>query len=223
MFGKPKKQKDKAFQHAFFTVSIPSFLFTMFFALFNVILGLITKSGWYYAIAGHFFAFAFLRFMIVLYKWFVFKKTEVKEANLHITIGAMICLLIVTLSITISAMIKSGRPSALGTIPAITNALYSFIKIASAIRKLNKAYKKDNYLKRTIRSINLAETLVSFISLSVTLITTFGDGNLESPLFIASASVLCGLIVLLGIKMIVEGIRHRIMLKNRQIILSDSE
>lgn len=218
---KEKKQKDKASKNAFFTLSLPSFLLTVFFTLFNLILGLVSGSGWYYAIAGYFFVFAILRFAIVFYKWVIRGKTEDKELTLHIVIGALFFLLLAALTLTVYLIIQSGRPKVLGVFPAIVSALFSLIKVLGAIKKLNKAYKKTNHLKTTIRNINLAETLVSLITLSVTLITTFGDGNLESPVFLVIVSILGLLILILGIRMIVEGIRGKILLKKSRIVLPE--
>lgn len=218
-----KKVKDKARQHSMFTVSIPAFLLSVAIGFFNVIMGIATSSGWYFAIAGHFFAFAALRFIIVFYKFFVLHKTEEKEINLHIAIGVLLLVLTLSLSLTIFMIMKSGRPKVLGTIPAIISALHSTIKVAGALRKLKKAYKKDNYLKRTIRNINMAETIVSLIVLAATMITTFGDGKLESPTFLASAAVLCILILVLGIRMIGGGLSKKIALKKSRNYLPEQE
>lgn len=218
-----KKNKDKARQHSMFTVSIPAFLLSVGMGLFNVIMGIATLSGWYFAIAGHFFAFAALRFIIVFYKFFVPNKTEDKEVNLYVIIGILLILLTLSLSLTIFIIMKSGRPKVLGTIPAITSALHSTIKVWGAIRKLKKANKKNNYLKRTIRNINMAETIVSLIVLAATMITTFGDGKLESPLFLASAAVLCALILVLGVRMIGGGLSKKIALKKSRNYLPEQE
>lgn len=218
-----KKVKDKAKRNSLFTVSIPAFLLSVVMGLFNTALGIFTLSGWYFAIAFHFFAFAALRFIIVFYKFFVPHKTEEKETNLHIVIGSLLLVLTLSLSLSIFIIMKSGRPSVLGTIPAITSALHSTIKVVGSLRKLKKAYKKDNYLKRTIRDINMAETIVSLIILAATMITTFGDGDLKSPLFISSSVVLCLLIAVLGIFMIASGLSKKASLKKSRNILSEEE
>ncbi len=223
LFRKDKKPKDRANRNSLFTVSIPAFLLSVFMGLFNVVLGIATLSGWYFAIAGHFFAFAALRFIIVFYKFFVFHKTEEKELNLHIVIGALLLALTLSLTLTILLIMKSGRPKVLGAIPAIASSLHSAIKVWGAVRKLKKANKKNNYLKRTIRNINMAETLVSLIVLAATMITTFGDANLNSPVFISSTSVLCLLIVILGIRMIVGGLSQKIALKKSRNYLPEQE
>lgn len=110
-------------------------------------------------------------------------------------------------------MIAEGKPTKLNEVLAVIMTVHALHKLVISFLKASWASFRHDYCKRTIKFINLAETLVAMITTIVTLITTFGDGNLSSPLFLTSSALMVFIILVLGLRMIREGIREKSLIK----------
>lgn len=186
-----------------------SVIITIAFAIFNGVLGISYLSIWYGSIAIYYIALSFQRLFVFIYRKNLMNKNynedllKEKENNLYFINGIITITLIFALSFSIAQMVLSNKPVISGKIIAITIATYSFVKITMSIINLIKDTKLNDKIAMTIRNINFVDALVSILSLSVTLLTTFGkdkDWSLMITL-IGTGISLC--IVAIGVFMII--------------------
>lgn len=89
-------------------------------------------------------------------------------------------------------------------------ALYAFLKITMAIYNLVKSGKQYDVTVKAIRSIGLADAMVSVFSLQTALLSTFSEGQYD--IFnVITGGVVLGLTVTLGIYMIIKSRKTIIM------------
>ncbi|MGN0806503.1 MAG: hypothetical protein ACI4MC_05640, partial [Candidatus Coproplasma sp.] len=94
-------------------------------------------------------------------------------------------------------------------------AIYAFYKIIMAIYNVVKANKSDDAIVSALRSINLADALVSILALQTAMFKQFGgDFQFEGEMNAATGTIVCALTVALGIFMIVSSNKRLKVIKN---------
>ncbi len=192
-----------------------SVLFTFLFALLNAFLGIYYQSIWYGSIAIYFIVLACQRGFVFLYNKSIIKNKSLnvevvykKKTKLYLMNGIIIFILVIALQASVFQMLFSKKTIDAGKIVAIANAAYAFYKITMAIIHLVKARKLNDAMIQTVRNISFVDALVSMLSLTVTMLTTFdGDENFYRSMMVPISLCINFSIVIIGITMIVKGIK----------------
>lgn len=101
---------------------------------------------------------------------------------------------------------------------AITNAAYTFYKMTMAIYNLIKARKFNDPTVQALRNINFADACMALVSLTVILLSTFGEPDADSGLIILKALVgfaACAVIIAMAIRMVVVGHKQKKLTKGK--------
>lgn len=130
------------------------------------------------------------------------------------------------LAAAVTVMVAVGRPAPVSEVMAIASAAYTFYKVISAAVGFIKVRRLHDPLLQAFRNINLADAAVSLLSLQVTLVAVFSEGQGESmrPLNAAMGFFVCLLTIALGVWMIAEaGARLRTLKEEGDIEKEEEE
>ena len=194
----------------FFAVS---FAINTGYALFNGVMGIIFSSVWYGVMSCYYIMLSAFRGAVLALSYRAKKRAaddcSAAESKLKIyrLCGAALFVLELALAGAVTLMILSDRPAAYSQIMAITSAAYTFYKVIFAVVNIVKARRLRDPMLQCFRNINLTDAGVSLLSLQVTMLAVFSEGDmrLASALNAVTGFVVCALTVVLGIIMIVGG------------------
>lgn len=186
-----------------------SFFVNVLFSAFNAYMGIRYKSIWYGALAAYYLCLSLLRGATVF-----FGSRKNRGLQWYTATGGILLVTTLALSAAVAQMVfGSGTFSYAGwTIYAV--AAYAFYKIVMAILNVVRSSKHD-WSVQAIRNVGLADASVSILALQTALLTTFGEGVAAAKPFNAvTGSLVCVLVVTLGVWMLVKGIKNIRMEKN---------
>lgn len=195
---------------AFFVVSLA---INVAFALFNGAMGIIMHSIWYGIMACYYLFLSALRGGLLLGNLKAKKLAGGDEdamgmfkLKIYRMCGISLFVLEAALAAAVTLMVLSDRPTAYSEIMAITCAAYTFYKIIFAVINVCKVKKLRDPLMQSFRNINLTDAAVSLLSLQVTLVAVFSDGQTAemNTLNAITGFAVCALTIVLGVTMIVS-------------------
>ena len=219
---------DYDFRTVVFTVV--SLVITTGYAVFYAMLGIALLSVWYGMLACYYIILVVMRAVVVFYHRRKRKRgeqsTELKEkitrAKIYRNCGVAIILLTVPLSIAILMMVAEKATFSHAGLMIYVVATYTFYKVFMTIRHLVKARKSTDMTVKTVRSINLADMLVSVLALQTAMFHSF-SADFNTDIFNAvTGAAVCLLTVFIGVFLIVGGkreitkINYEANLKNQQ-------
>lgn len=165
--------------------SICSFAITIAFALVNLIGAILYRSIWYASISAYYFVLIFFRGGILLSaKKLKDKysdnplKQEIGKWKIYLFGGIVLSIMEIAMAVAVTQLMLSKKPLQKNEIMAITNATYTFYKTGMAIYNLIKARKFNNPVTQSLRNINFADACMSMVSLTVLLLSTFGEDDM---------------------------------------------
>lgn len=196
------------------TVLVCSLTINIGFAVFNSVLGIISYSVWYGALAGYYLLLSAIR-CGVLIGWQRAKKqtngneTDLAVKKLHVFRNCGIALLVLEIALTVAVtqMVLAQKPMKNSQIVAIGFAAYTFYKVVMAIVNLRKARKLHDPIVQAIRNIGLTDAAVSLLSLQTTLIAVFSEVSAAGDMMSLNAVTgftVCALTIILGVLMIIN-------------------
>ena len=190
-----------------------SFAINAGFAIFNGVMGIVTHSVWYGIMACYYIFLSALRGGL-LYGSYKTRKLAagdddamaVYKLKMYRLCGISLFVLELALAAAVTLMILSERPTAYSEIMAITSAAYTFYKIIFAIINIRKVNRLHDPMLQSYRNINLTDAAVSLLSLQVTLVAVFSDGQTAemNTLNAITGFAVCVLTIVLGVLMIVN-------------------
>ena len=137
------------------------FLLNLIFAIYNCVLGLVTKSWWFVAVGAYYVIISVMRSAVNL-----FSSKNKKHGNFVMRFsGVMLFLLAVVLCGIVYLTLEKDVATSYHEIVMITMALYAFVKITLAIIGFVKSGKSRNAFEKTLQSIAVADATVSIYSL----------------------------------------------------------
>lgn len=204
---------DYDFRTVVFTVL--SLVITSGYAVFYGMLGIALRSVWYGVLACYYVMIVVMRALVVFYHGrkrrrgdrIVEENEKISRAKICVACGIMICLLTLPLSIVILLMVGEKATFIHAGIMIYVAAVYTTVKVVLAIRHTVKARKSQDMTVRAVRSINLADMLVSIIALQTAMFNSF-SADFDTGIFnaITGAAVCLGTLVI-GVFMIFGGRR----------------
>lgn len=198
--------------------SLFSFSVTVVFVLFNLVSAIRYRLIWYYAISGYYFVLLLFRGGILLADNKCRKKYSTdqeqlknKKWRIYLSGGIILSLLEIAMAVAVTEMMLSKRPIESGMIMAIANATYTFYKMSMATYNLIKAKKYNDPSVQALRNINFADACMAIVSLTVTMLSTFGENDLDNGLIVIKACVgfaACTTIIAMAILMIERAVKE---------------
>lgn len=187
------------------------FIINLGYAIFNLIIGIISKSYWYIILGGYYLVICFARFLVLnstrkLYKTYRNENDLlIDKLKIYRRCGIYILLLDFVITAAIIAMTLGENPTNYTKLMFIIASIYTFIKMTLAIYNIIKAKKLNNPIVQALRNINLTTALVSLVSLNCTIVSLYSDLfdiNVMNANVISFVISVC--IVLISIKMIIS-------------------
>lgn len=198
-----------------------SFIVNVAYALLCGVLGIALHSSWYGMFSFYYLLLSALRCGLLAGAMRSRRRAAgdargllVSRWKLYRLCGIALFVLEFALAAAVTVMVAVGRPAPVSEVLAIASAAYTFYKVISAAVAFVKVRRLRDPLLQAFRNINLADAAVSLLSLQVTLVAVFSQGEGESmkPLNAAMGFFVCLLTIALGVWMVAEaGVRLRIL------------
>ncbi len=184
-------------------------IITFVFAVFKVVLGIISNSAWLYAMAGYNMILSIMRFVVVVrtQKKGLSPKEEDRRALQSANVcGWLMLVLNVAISVIMYMVIVLKQTIVYHEIIVITLAAYTFYCFTMAIINVVK-YRKKNMAYSTIKRIDLAKAIVSIFTMQVAMLTQYGvEGEIDTGLM----NTLTGVAVTVAINTIAAFMLHQV-------------
>lgn len=167
------------------------------YTVFNAVIGILSSSLWFGALAIYNGLLTALRSDTILSR-------NKKPRASYLRCGILLIVLSIFLSLAIWQMIANGLSFKYPSLTIYAFAAFAFYKIISAIISLVKTRNETLTVKST-KYIGFADALVSILSLQTALLYTFSDETMnQGALNGATGCVVCLLTLAIGIKMIID-------------------
>lgn len=164
-----------------FSTTVISLALNLAFAFFQLGLGILHGSFWFYSFAVYYLMLAAMRIALTLYM-----KGNTILGNLHAEliryrICAIIFLLMnLTLSLIVFFMVYWDRTFVHHEITVIAMAAYTFTSFTLAIISIVRYRKYNSPIYSATKAISLASACVSVLTLEASMLTAFGGEELDA-------------------------------------------
>lgn len=191
------------------------------FAVFQLCLGFVHGSFWFYSLAGYYLSLAGMRLFLVSHtRSYNAGENMTKELKKYRACGWVFLALNLILSVIVIFMIRFDRTFVHHEITTITIAAYTFTAFTLAIINAIKYRKYDSPAYSASKAISLAAACVSILTLETTMLTTFG-GETTTPairrVFLAtSGGVISVFLVIMAIYIITKTNKKLKSLKQKE-------
>ncbi len=186
-----------------------TFFWNVTYALFQLSLGLINNSFWFFSLAIYYLCLALIRFYLVDYTRNNKIKDNLKDEFIHYRMcGFILLILNIIISIIIFFMVFMDKSFLHHEIITIAIATYTFVTFGYAIYNIIKYRKVGSPVLSAGKAVRLAQALVSMLTLEATMLSTFGSDSLDITtkriFLIITGTFVSTLIVLIAIYMIIR-------------------
>lgn len=152
------------------------------YAAFQLWLGVINSSGWFFALAGYYILLAAMRLYLAAY---VRKNTPAANPRAELmryrVCGAVLLAISLALSVIVFFMVRFDRSFRHGEITTIALAAYTFGSFAMAVVNIRKYRRYNSPVYSASKALSLAAACVSVLTLEAAMLTTFDKGELDLP------------------------------------------
>ena len=178
-----------------------SMIITLFFAIYNFIIGLIYNYIWNISVSIYYLLLTIIRIYIEI----IYLKK--KDNKVHHIIQSIVLLLInISLLLPISLLVLNQKQVNNNSIMAITVATYTTYKIINSVLNYKKAQNENNTIK-IIRTISLLDALFTILNLQNTLVVTFGQIEEMIILISISSFLIALLMIIISFKNLINNIK----------------
>ena len=177
-------------------LALASLSFNIVFAIYHLIMGLVTSSWWLLTLGSYYLVLSIVRFVVL--------RSKPKERFIVKFTGWMLILLSMSLVGTVILSVMRDRGYKRHMIVMIAMAAYAFTKITLATINLIKASRSTSATLITLRNISFADAFVSIFALQRSMLVSF-DGMTEAEIVIMNAtlgSAVCVTVFLLGLNLV---------------------
>ena len=164
-----------------------SFIVNIAYALLCGVLGIALRASWYGMFSFYYLLLSALRCGLLAGAMRSRRRAAgdargllVSRWKLYRLCGAALFGLEFALAAAVTVMVAVGRPAPVSEVLAIASAAYTFYKVIFAAVAFIKVRRLHDPLLQAFRNINLADAAVSLLSLQVTLVAVFSQGEGES-------------------------------------------
>ena len=178
-----------------------SMIITLFFTIYNFIMGLIYNYIWNISVSIYYLLLTIIRIYIEI----IYLKK--KDNKVHHIIQSFVLLLInISLLLPISLLVLNQKQVDNNSIMAITVATYTTYKVINSVLNYKKAQNENNTIK-IIRTISLLDALFAILNLQNTLVVTFGQIEEMIVLIIISSFLIALLMIIISFKNLINDIK----------------
>lgn len=157
-----------------------TFFWNVAYALFQLSLGFINNSFWFFSLAIYYLCLALVRFYLVDYTRSNKIKDNLKDEFIHYRMcGFILLILNIIISIIIFFMVFMDKSIVHHEIITIAIATYTFVTFGYAIYNIIKYRKVGSPVLSAGKAVRLAQGLVSMLTLEATMLSTFGSDSLD--------------------------------------------
>ena len=165
-------------------LTVISAVITPGFTAFNLYTAVIGGALWYYALAAYYFVLLLYR-MSALTAVAVCRKRygsgderyDGARRRIGLYCGVVLLLLEIAMAVVVTITTIYPRDAAMGTIPAIATATFTFYKLTMAIINAVKAKRLHDPVAEALRAATLADACMAIASLTVVMLASFGGGD----------------------------------------------
>jgi len=232
-FFKNFKQNNKYMKRWFSDVNLrvntslyASLIWNVLFGVFQLILGFVHNSMWFYSMFAYYILLGVMRFFLLKHtRKYKPKEQTLIETKKYTLCGWLLLSMNLALAVIIFFIVYWNRTFNYDMISTIALAAYTFLTFTFAIINLVRYKKYESPVYSAAKSISFIAGCVSMFTLETTMLTTFA--NNESPLFRPLMLSLTGTVVVivalvLAIIMIVKGTKKLKELKNLNVLKSST-
>ncbi len=188
-------------------------VFSLAFSVLMLGLGIYHSSFWFYSLAGYYILLSILRAFILHYMRTNTLGEDIYKENIKACVcGAVLLVISLALALITFFMVYFGRSFTHHEITTIAIATYTFSSFTIAIINLVK-YKslKNSPLLFASRAVSLASACVSMLTLTATMLTTFGGGEqgmFERTMVLSTGIAVIGFVIVIAAIMIYKSIKQ---------------
>ena len=179
-------------------LALANLIFNAAFAIYHLVLGLVTSSWWLLTLGMYYLLLGTVRFVVIHFRD--------DEAFITGFTGWMLIILCIPLSGTVILSVVRDRGLELHMFVMVAMAVYAFAKIILATINLIKSRRNTSANITALRNISFANAFVSMFALQRSMLVSF-DGMSEYEITIMNAalgSVVCVITFLLGIILLMK-------------------
>ncbi len=159
---------------------LAAFIWNVAYSLFQLWLGFTHASFWFYSMAGYYISLAFMRYFMFGYTRRHLPGEKMKEElKKYRTCGWVFLIMNLAVTLMIFFMVYWNRTFIHHEITTITMAAYTFTTFTFAIVNIVKYRKYNSPVYSASKAISLAAACVSMITLTSTMLTTFGKDTTD--------------------------------------------
>lgn len=195
--------------------TVGSLIVTASYGAFYAMLGIALKSVWYGMLAWYYLMIVVMCATVVFYHKGKRKRgalsteyaEQISRAKIYGRCGIVISLLTFPLSLAVLMMIAEKATFSHAGLMIYVSATYTTYKVVMTVRHIIKARKSTDMTVKSVRCINLADSLVSLLALQTAMFHSFSPDGDWSVMNAVTGAVVCLSTVLIGAHMIYNGRR----------------
>lgn len=187
-FFKKVKQENKYMKRYFSDVNLRmnislygSLVWNTAFAVFQLVLGFVYHSLWFYSMFAYYIILAVMRFYLLSYtRKFKPQEKERIENKRYLVCGWLLLLLNLALSVIIFFIVYLNKTFEYNMIVTIALAAYTFFAFTFAIINIVRYKKYKSPIYSAAKALSLISACVSMLTLETAMLTAFGDASTET-------------------------------------------
>lgn len=206
-----------------------TFAINVGYAIFEGVMGVLTQSTWFGALAFYYLILSVMRCSVLLSgkKMRIIPEIgiasyEIQKNKVYRRCGIFIVLLALAFSGPIIQMIIAHKYNEYAGIMIYVVASYTFYKVVLSIVNIVKADRHKDPIIQALRNINLTDAMVSLLALQTALITAFSTGDDLQSLNVTTGSTVSAITLGLGIFMIIRSNQRikklNLLVENEEVI-----
>lgn len=186
-----------------------SLILNIVYAVFQLVLGFLHKTFWYYSFAIYYACLAVMRFYLVQHtrKYQPGEKMR-QELIKYRRCGIVFLIMNLALSLIVFFMVYWNRTFNHHEITTIAMAAFTFTSLTLAIINVVKYRKYNSPVYSASKAIGLTSALVSILTLESTMLTTFSDETMTLTarrIFLGcTGAAVCLVVIFMAISIIVR-------------------
>lgn len=189
--------------------TLPTFLINVAYTVYNGVIGIMNQSVWFITMAVYYSLLGIMRYRAVNTGRKISHMEDrqlirKKELSVIKTDGILLLVLNLALSSVVLLTIAQDTAKRYSEIMVISIAAYTFYKITMALINMIKVRKTRSPILITIRNIEVADALVSVLTLQATMLASFQNKSSlnRNQMNAITGLAVCILIAILGVSMI---------------------
>ena len=176
------------------------------YGIFQLCLGFYHHTFWFCSLGAYYIFLAVMRFFLAHHTARYSPRERMRsELNRYRACGIVLLFMNLALALIVFFMVYWNRTFDHHMITAIAMAAYTFTALATAIVNVVKYRKYQSPVYSASKAISLAAACVSMLTLESTMLTTFGDGEINARLMLGlTGGAVVALIVTMAVCMIMR-------------------